>query len=89
MLKIKDKDFLNFQLNKRKEYNELRDFIRTSQDLKIIIKKQHICLDGIFTEKRKMRISQYILDDILEKLIEKEDKCIDVYLNSCCIEKVE
>lgn len=89
MLKIEDKDFLNYILNKRKEYKELRNFIMTSQELKIVIKKEHICIDTIFTEKRKMEISRDVLENILKELIEQEDKRIDLYLNSCCIEKVE
>ena len=39
MLKIKDKDFLEYQFDKRKEYKELLDFIKHSDNLSIIIKK--------------------------------------------------
>lgn len=89
MLKIKDKDFLQYQLDKRKQYKELLKFINTSLDLSITIKKRSLGIQDIFVEKRKIKISPSILENVLNELINQEDKCIDAYLNSCCIENVD
>lgn len=79
---IKDKDFLEYQFKKRKEYRDLLSFINTPCDLSIIIKKHFIGIEDIFIEKRKIKISSATLCDILQKLIEEEDKKIDFYIKS-------
>ena len=91
MLKIKDKDFLDYQLKKRREYKELLDFINTSCDLKITIKKYKLGIDGIFSIKKKINISPSILEDILNELIKKEENTIDLYINTSnnLVEKVK
>ncbi len=82
MLKIKDKDFLEYQFDKRKEYKELLDFIKDSDKLSITIKKSYVGIeDIIILGKRTKKISTSTAEKILEGLIEQEDKCIDTYLN--------
>lgn len=91
MLKIKDKDFLDYQFKKRRKYKELLDFIKTSCDLKITIKKYILGIDGIFSTKKKINISPSILEDILNELIKKEENTIDLYINTSnnLVEKVK
>lgn len=82
MLKIKDKDFLEYQFDKRKEYKELLDFIKDSDNLSITIKKSYAGIeDIIILGKRIKKISTSTVEKILEGLIEQEDKCIDTYIN--------
>lgn len=82
MLKIKDKDLLEYQLRKRKEYKDLLSFITTSCNLSIVVKKQRLGIQGVFFEQRKINISSSLLEDILKKLIEEEEKNIDMYINT-------
>ena len=82
MLKIKDKDFLEYQFDKRKEYKELLDFIKDSDNLSITINKSYAGIeDIIILGKRTKKISTSTVEKILEELIEQEDKCIDTYIN--------
>jgi len=79
---IKDKDFLEYQFKKRKEYKDLLGFINSKYDLSIIVKKYIVGIEDIFIEKRKIKISSATLCDILQKLIEEEDKRIDLYIKT-------
>lgn len=83
MLKIKDKDFLEYQFRKRKEYKDLLSFINTPHDLSIVVKKLRLGIQDVFFEQRKINISSSVLEDILKKLIEEEEKNIDMYINTC------
>lgn len=79
-----NKDNLKILLDKRKEFISLRNFVmRDDKDYKINIKRaEYSWLEFKGWNKRKINIKASILADVLEKLIQEQDKKIDDLINA-------
>lgn len=77
-----DKSFLSYKFKKRDEYKEILEFLNSDccENISIIIKQELMGVDGIFARKRKIKISEVLLENILQSLITKEERDIDLHI---------
>lgn len=77
-----DKSFLSYKFKKRDEYKEILEFLNSDccENISIIIEQKLMGVDGIFARKRKIKISEVLLENILQSLITKEERDIDLHI---------